>query len=196
MTISKAFFGIFLLLNSTFALAESVVPGTRFVSPDGRYSVELTENKVDRLLHFVIKDFQTGHVSDKIVMPTALLYLHWSANSQAIVTVEHIAHGSYGRIIHFKRGTWRSIEIKPPSTGMSDVMVVNLEIRSNYVHFKFAVRDLNDNNVPIRHRVCDIDVSLTSGRFSNVKCVYVSPSLGAITARQEPSYQPAMKLDK
>jgi hypothetical protein len=192
MTISKAFFGIFLLFNSTFALAESVVPGTRFVSPDGRYSVELTQNKADKLLHFVIKDLHTDHVSDKIVMPTVLLYLHWSANSQAIVTVEHIAHGSYGRIIHFKQGTWRSIEIRPPSTAMSDVKVVNLDIRSNHAHFKFVVRDLNRQNAPTGHRVCDIDVSLISGRFSGVSCIHVSPSRGAATARQQPSYQPAM----
>ena len=192
MTITKALFGIALLVNSTLALAESVVPGTRFISPNGHYSVELTESKADKLLHFVIKDLETGHISNKIVMPTVLLYLHWSANSQGIITVEHIAHGSYGRLIRLEQGTWRSSEIKPPNTAMSDIKVVNLEVQSNYAHFNFVVRDLNNKNMPIGHRICNIDLSLTSGRFSDVKCSRVSPSVGAATALQQPSYRPVM----
>jgi hypothetical protein len=192
MTVRKALFSLVLVLNCSFAFAESVAPGTRFTSPDRRYSVELAENKADKLLHFVIKDLHTGRVIDNIVMPTVLLYLHWSANSQAIVTVEHIAHGSYGRIIQFQHGTWTSTEVRPPGTAMSDVKVVKLEIRRSEAHFKFAVRDLNDRNVFIGHRVCDLDVSLLSSRSSNVQCIPVSPSVEAATARRQPSYQPAM----
>lgn len=190
MNIGKALGRIALLLNCGLALAESVTPGSESVSPNGRYSVELTENKADKLLHFAIKDLQTGHVSDKIVMPTVLLYLHWSDDSQAIVTVEHIAHGSYGRVIHFEKGAWRSAEIRPPSTAMSDIKVVKLEIRRNFAHFEFAVRDLNSQNLPMGHRVCDLDANLTSGRFARAKCISVSPSVGAAAARQQPSYRP------
>lgn len=190
---TKVLFCVVVFLNSTLALGEGVVPGTQFVSPDGRYSVGLRKDKADRLMHFVIKDIEAGSVNDKIVMPTALLYLHWSANSRAIVTVEHVAHGSYGRFIVFKQGTWRSIEIKPSSTDMSDVKVVDLEVRSDRAHFKFAVRDLNEYKVPTGHRVCDVDVDLISGRVSNEKCIRVSPSVGAATARRKPSYRPAME---
>lgn len=191
MKINNFLCAIFLWLTLD-VLTASVLPGTLFTSPNGRYSVELTENKSDKLLHFVIKDVQTGDVSNRIVMPTALLYLHWSASSTAFVTVEHLAHGSYGRIISFKGGTWRTVEIRPPDTARSDVKITNLEILNNDVHVRFAVRDLNEDNVPIRHRVCDIDVSLSSGQFSNVKCIPVSATLGAAIARERPSYQPPM----
>jgi hypothetical protein len=189
---TKALLGLALLINFTFALGKSVAPGTRFVSPNGRYSVELTESKADKLLHFTIKDLETGRVSNKIVMPTVLLYLHWSANSQAIITVEHIAHGSYGRIIRLNQGMWRSSEVRPPKTAMSDTKIVNLEVGSNDAHFKFVVRDLNDKSMPIGHRICDINVSLASGRFSHVKCSRVSSSVAAATALQEASYRPVM----
>ncbi len=193
MSMRKALFGIVLLLNYAFALGEGVAPETRFVSPDRRYSVELAENKADKLLHFVIKDLQTGHTTDEIVMPTVLLYVHWSADSQAIITVEHIPHGSYGRIIHLKQGTWRSVDIRPPNTAKSDVKVIQLKISSGYAHFKFAARDLNNKNMPTGHRVCDINANLTSEQFSSVNCIPVSPTLGAATYRQQPSYQPAME---
>src|SRR5258708_40340797 len=91
---------------------EGILPSARFVSPDGRHSVELAQ--IDGQWRYAIKDAQTGAIDDSIVMPTVLLYLHWTADSQSIVAVEHIAKGSTGRIIYLKDGKWTDVEIRPP----------------------------------------------------------------------------------
>src|SRR5215475_9813304 len=105
---------IYLLLGlvgpALLGFSEEAIPrGASFVSPDGRYSVKLVE--IDGQWRYAIKDAQTGAVDDSIVMPTVLLYLHWTADSQSIVAVEHIAKGSTGRIIYLKDGKWRDVEI-------------------------------------------------------------------------------------
>src|SRR4051794_30143122 len=90
----------------------SIQQGAHFVSPDGRYSLELQET--DQLSYYAIRDIKTGNVDRSLVMPSLLLYLRWAQNSRAIVAVEHIPHGSCGRLIFLTDSKWADVEVRPP----------------------------------------------------------------------------------
>ena len=181
-----------LLEHGLAAYPERSVPARlRIVSPDRRYSVELVE--IDRQWRYVIKEIQTGQLDSSIVMPTVLLYLEWSANSKSIVAVEHIPKGSCGRVIYLKNGKWRDIEVRPPGEERIDSAIVRLEIKPDHVHYKFAVRRINDNGMPIDYKFCDLDVELQTGRISNVNWTPTSERGLAASLRRKPSYVPPMK---
>jgi hypothetical protein len=186
---------IYLLLGlvgpALLGFSEEGIPrGASFVSPDGRYSVELVE--IDGQWRYAIKDAQTGAVDDSIVMPTVLLYLHWTADSQSIVAVEHIAKGSTGRIIYLKDGKWRDVEIRPPNDGWMEYTIINLEIKTDRAHFRFVVRHVKDNGIPIDHMFCDLDVGLATGKISNITWTSISEAQEAASLAREPTYTPSM----
>lgn len=181
-----------LLVGYSFGIAaQSVRPGMHFPSPDGRYSVALQE--IDRQLHFVLKRVETGTDDNSIVMPTVLLYLHWAEDSRSLVTVEHIAHGSYGRVIYFKKGQWCNVDVQPPGEELRDSAVVSLEMRADRVHYKFAVRHIGSNGKLIEYRFCDLDVDLRMGQISNVVTTRIDQAEFIATLRRKPSYIPPMQ---
>lgn len=169
---------------------EGIPPGASFVSPNGKYSVELVE--IDGQWRYAIKNAQTGVVDDSMVMPTVLLYLHWTADSQSIVAVEHIAKGSTGRIIYLKDGKWADVEIRPPNNGWMEYRVINLEIKTARAHFRFVVRHVKDNGIPIDHMFCDLDVDLATGEISNITWTSISEAEEAASLAREPTYIPPM----
>jgi hypothetical protein len=180
-----------LSLGYSFAADESIPSGLPFLSPNGRYSVELQE--IDRLPHFLIKDIETGRVDNSIVMPTVLLYLHWAANSQSIVTVEHIAKGSYGRVIHLKDSKWMDGEIDAPGEEMMDATVIGLEVKADHVHYKFAVDYVKSNGMPFKYKFCNLDVRLDTGKIFNLKWSSINQAEWAASLARKPSYVPPMK---
>jgi hypothetical protein len=181
------------LLASSFGAypQESVPAGLRMISPNGRYSVELTE--IDKQWRYAIKDMQTGRLDSSIVMPTVLLYLHWAASSQCLVAVEHVAKGSCGRVIYLTNGKWTDVGVRPPGNGWMDSAVVNLDIKFNYVHYRFVVRHIKDNGMPIDHKFCDLDVDLRTGRIFNVNWTLISEAEEEANLARKPSYVPPMK---
>src|SRR6267143_2428408 len=114
--------------TTTYAVYQqrSIPNGTAFISPDGRYSVKV--EVIDRLPHYIIEDTKARKVDQSIIMPSLLLYLHWAADSRSFVAVEHIAHGSCGRIIYQAADKWIDVEVRPPSEELTDAVVVGLEI--------------------------------------------------------------------
>jgi len=182
------------LANSSFS-DEPIPIGSSFVSPNDRYCVQLEE--IDRLQHFVIKDLETGQTNDSIVMPTLVLYLHWAANSKAFVTVEHITKGSYGRVVYLTGDKWNDVEVSPPLEGKKDAMVINLQLGTDNVHYKFAVTSLAPDWTPIDYSFCDLDVSLVTGKVSNVKWTHMSEAeWAAIPGPDDPVCAPAMQRER
>jgi len=173
---------------------ESIPTGLPFPSPNGRYSVELQE--IDRLPHFIIKDIASDRVDNSIVMPTVLLYLHWAADSQSIVTVEHIAKGSYGRVIYLKGSKWVNAEIDAPGEAMMNATVIRLELNPDHVHYKFAVDYVKSNGMSFKYKFCDLDVRLESGEVSNVKWTSISHAEWVASLEHKPSYFPPMEWNK
>ena len=169
---------------------QSVPPGADFVSPDRQYSVKLVN--VDRQARYAIGEIKTGRVDDSIVMPTLLLYLRWSANSRSIVTVEHIAHGSCGRVIYSKDGAWSGAEIKPPGEKMMYYTVANLTMDINYAHYRFAVRHIKNNGIPIDYGFSDVDVELQTGRISKARWAPISQHEEVSSLARKPTYSPPM----
>jgi hypothetical protein len=174
------------------AYPETSVPaGLHVISPDGRYSVELVETEAQ--WRYAIKNIETGQLDNSIVMPTVLLYLHWEANSQSIVAVEHIPKGSCGRVIYSQNGKWRDIEVRPPGEKWVDSTVVSLQIKSDHVHYRFAVRHIGSNGLPINYNLCDLDVDLETGRTFNVKWTPINQSEFVGILAVKPSYDPPME---
>jgi hypothetical protein len=130
-------------------------------------------------------------------MPTLVLYLHWVANSKAFVTVEHIAKGSYGRVVYLTGDKWKDVEVSPPLEGKKDSMVINLQLGTDNVHYKFAVTRLAPDWTPSDYSFCDLDVSLVTGKVSNVKWTHISEAeLAAIPGPDKPVCVPAMQHDR
>jgi hypothetical protein len=145
---------------------KAVLPGVSFLSPNGRYCVQL--DVIDRSLRFVIKDTETGRMDDSI-LSSGPLYLHWAGNSRSFVTVEHTAKGSYGRVVHLVGDKWGSVEVMPPFEGKMDANVINLQLGTDSVHYKFAVTRLAEDWTPTDYSFCDLDISLATGKVTNVK---------------------------
>ena len=167
---------------------KSIPRGASFVSPNGRYCVQLYLNE-----SFVIKDTVTGRV-DTSITSTGVLYFRWAANSGSFVTVEHIANGSYGRVVYLDQDKWNSVEVYPPHHGKMNAAVINLELSSDRVHYKFAVEILGPHWEAVSYRICDLDVILQTGRTSDIRWTPLSKMAwaAALTSR-EPSYMPPME---
>lgn len=196
MTINRILLSIWVFVNllehGLAAYPEESVPARlHIVSPDGRYSVELAE--VDRQWRYVIKDVQTGRLDSSIAMPTVLLYLRWSAKSESIVAVEHIPKGSCGRVIYLKNGKWMDVEVRPPGEQWMDSAVVNVEIKVDHVHYRFAVRHPKSNGMPIDYKFCDLDVALQTAQISNAKWTSISQAEWVASLARRPSYVPPME---
>ncbi len=140
--------------------------GKRFDSPNGRYSVRLVES--DREIHFAIHDRKSKVTDSSIRMPTVLLYLRWGAHSKAIVTVEHIARGSYGRVIYLQNEKWMNVEVNPPPVGFTDSAVIALKIRRDIAHLRFVATHENERGYPLDYALCSMDVSLKTGAMSTI----------------------------
>lgn len=170
---------------------ERVPLGVEFTSPDSRYSVHLEE--LGGLTYFVIKDRQTQRLNHSIIMPTAVLYLHWASDSNSFVTVEHISKGSYGRVIYRDKLKWKNVEVKPPYEGTMDSSVIGLQLGSEMVHYKFAVTKLTADWKPFNYWFCDVNVQLKTGKVINVKWTPISESeLSASLWPHLPIYIPPM----
>lgn len=165
--------------------------GASLISPNGRYSVHLEE--LGGVTYFVIKDTVTERLDHSIVMPTALLYLHWATDSKSFVTVEHIAKGSYGRVVYLDGDKWKNVEVRPPYDGMMDATVINLRLGMNSVYYKFAVRTLTPHWEPIDYRFCDVDVSLKTAKMFHVRWTPVAQEEWATSLwPRKPVYLPPM----
>jgi hypothetical protein len=177
-------------IGATFA-DEPVLPGVGFISPDGRYCVQL--ELVDGLLRFMIKDTKTEHVENSIES-TGPLYLRWAADSKSFVIIEHISKGSYGRVVYLAADRWLSVQVEPPFKGKMDYHVVNLQLGPDRVYFKFAVTKLSEAWTPIDHSFCDLEMILASGKVSSIKWTSASEAeLVNAPGPDEPVCVPAMK---
>ena len=169
-----------------------MLPGVGFVSPNGRYCVQL--EVTDGFLRFVIKDTKTERVDDSI-QSTGPLYLHWASNSKSFVTVEHISKGSYGRVVYLADDRWLSAQIEPPFEGKKDFNVINLQLEPDRVHYKFAVTKLSDDWTPVDHSFCALAVSLTTGKVIDVNWTAASETeLVNMPGPDEPVCVPPMTL--
>jgi hypothetical protein len=194
MNINRSLFAILVIVLCSCAGwplgAKSVSFESRFVSPDGRYSVDLVI--IDKQPHFRITDTKTGDVDDSIVMPTLILYLHWASNSQSFVTVEHTAEGSYGRLVYLKGDKWRSLEVGPPADSMMSFSVINLQIKQDRVHFTFCVDYEKGNGIPVYYTFYDVDVELGTGKVLNTTWSPISHAEWLASLKRQAAYIPAM----
>jgi len=193
MNINRSLFcilGIVLYSCGHPALAAKSLPfDSRFVSPNGRYSVDLVI--IDKEHHFRITDVKTGRFDDSIVMPTLILYLHWASNSQSFVTVEHIEEGSYGRLVYLKGDKWTSLEVGPPGDSMMSFSVVNLKIKQDRAHFRFSVDYEKGNGIPFYYTFYDVDVELAAGKVLNTTWSPISQAEWLASLKRQPSFVPA-----
>jgi len=155
----------------------AIPSGKEIASPDGKYKVYLRSNApaTSWAGKYVIENNQTKIVDDSIEMPTVLLFLRWTANSKSFVSIEHIANGSYGRVVYLRNHRWKSQEIAPPGNQMMKYSVTKLELGDNSAHLTFSVTYIKPNGYPINDKTCDIKVDIENGCLITTKW---SPSSG------------------
>ena len=171
-------------------VSASIPFNSRFVSSDGSYVVDFVV--IDKEEHFRITDLKTGRVDDSIVMPSLVLYLRWTSNSRAFVTVEHIAGGSYGRVVCLKDNKWTSLEVMPPGDSMMNFTVVTLEIKGDFVHFRLSVDYEKGNGIPFSYMFYDSDVQLQTCKPCNLQWTPISRSKWLTSLKLNPIYSPSM----
>jgi hypothetical protein len=110
--------------------------------------------------------------------------------------VEHIANGSYGRVIYLKDSKWMDAEVEPPGDEMMDSTVVGLEIKVDHVHYKFTASNIKSNETPIYYKFCDLDVRLKTGGIFNLKWTSISQAEWVASLAHKPSYVPPMKRSR
>jgi len=177
--------------NEEVLSAKSVPFNARFVSPDGSHAVDFV--MIDKEWHFRITDLKNGQVDDSIVMPSLILYLRWAVNSRAFVTVEHIAGGSYGRVVCLKDNKWTSLEVMPPGESMMSFKVVSLEIKGDFVHFRLSVDYEKGNGIPLSYMFYDSDATLATCEPCNVQWIPISRMEWLASLKRPPLYIPPMK---
>lgn len=178
----------------TFAnAADSPVSTDRvFVSPDGVFSMRLVQ--IERQWRYAITDLRNGAVDTDIVMPTVLLYAHWTASSRAIVAVEHVAGGSIGRVLYRKGDRWTNVEVAPPRLcEWQRPTITNLNVEGDYLHFGFAVSCATDVKSANWYALYEINVSATSGRVTDRRRTVASEQVVVSALEREPSYVPPMQ---
>ncbi len=179
-------------LTSANAANEIVSPDRMFVSPDGVFSMRLVE--INRQWRYAITDLRNGAVDSHIVMPTVLLYAHWTADSRAIVTVEHVAGGSIGRVLCQKNGRWTDVEIAPPRyCEWQHPTVTDLQIKGDDLHFRFALSCSTDAEHANEYSLYEANVSAIDGRITHARRFVVSEQAVVSALEREPSYVPAMQ---
>jgi hypothetical protein len=177
--------------NQEVLSAKSIPFNSRFVSPDARYAVDFVV--IDKEQHFRITDLKTAGIDDSIVMPSMVLYLHWASNSQSFVTVEHIAGGSYGRLVFLKDGKWTSLEIGPPDDSMMNFSVADLQLKQEFVHFRFVVDYEKGGGIPVKYAFYAVDVNLINGETLKTMWTTITRPAWIASLRREPSYAPTMR---
>jgi hypothetical protein len=176
--------------NEEVLSAKSIPFDARFVSPDDSHAVDFV--MIDREWHFRITDVRTGQADDSIVMPSLVLYLRWAHNSRSFVTVEHIAGGSYGRVVRLQDNKWTSLEVTPPGDSMMSFRVIDLQIKGDRVHFRFSVDYEKGNGIPFYYTFYDVNVELGTGKVFNTKWSPISQAEWLASLKREPSYTPRM----
>jgi hypothetical protein len=183
-------FAIALVCPHEVVRGKSIPFSSRFVSPDGSRSIDFV--MIDKEWHFRITDLRNRQVDDSIVMPSLILYLGWASNSHAFVTVEHIAGGSYGRVVCLNENKWISSEVIPPGNSMMNFRVITLTMQQDRVHFRFAVDYEEGNGTPVYYTFCEIDVELGTARILNTTSSSISRAEWLASLKRQPSYSPAM----
>jgi hypothetical protein len=171
-----------------WVVAADIMPTerVRFVSPDRRYAVNLVT--IDKERHFRITDIRTGQIDDSIAMPTLVNYLRWVPDSRSFITVEHIAGGSYGRVVYLKDDRWFSLEVTPPGDAMMDFTVTSIRMKENLVHFRLVMDYEKGNGIPFWYAFYDVDVGLSKGDTRNETWTPISRAEWLKSLKRAPSY--------
>lgn len=118
----------------TFAGAAELSGDETFVSPDGRFAATGFIRILDRVFG---KEY-------KIPVLPPISSLEWTKDSKTIVTVSHIAGGSYAVLLHFDGEEWQKIEFEPPAKLITspyvDYVVLQAKAREHSVFVKYRIR--------------------------------------------------------
>jgi hypothetical protein len=108
---------------------------------------------------------------------------------------KHTAKAFYGGAVYFDGDEWNSTEVVSPLDDKIYAIVINLELRSDSVHYKFAVTKLAADWKPCSYLLCNLDVSLGSGKICNVKHTPISQNEWPATP-DAPMCQPPMPQER
>lgn len=150
----------------TASAADEVRLDHRFVSPDGRFTAQLTNDEKGNIR---ITDNKTGQVyKEWAVRP--LYSLKWTRDSKTIVTIEHLAGGSETALIHFSENRWSRFPVSPPvkTPPYHHYRVIRQEIEGNKVKLTYKVTDEQGNGMVTKFYTCSFEVNPSSRVIGNV----------------------------
>jgi hypothetical protein len=77
-----------------------------------------------------------------------------------------------------------------------DAKIIDLKLGTDSVHYKFAVTKLAPDWTPIGYWFCELDVSLGTGKVSNVKWTPISQEDEREALEHDPVYLPPMERER
>ena len=149
--------------------ADEVPYDKPFRSPDGRFTAVLSSPGPTQSDRLVVADASTKQSAEGGVL-SPLFSVRWSGDSQTIVTIEHIAHGSQTALLHYAGGQWQRYEVEPPGNDSRGYSVVRQRIRSHTVDVTYRVMELHERSSQKEpeYFVCTLRVDCATGAILKV----------------------------
>lgn len=131
-----------------------------FDSPDGKFNVTYLGGS----LRF--RNNHAGGVYPQVAVSTPLYSLKWMNDSTTVVTVEHLAGGTYAALIHFDGNSWRRHGFEPAGGPYNHIEVIGQKINHDIIRITYAA-DLRKEGVRFLHYMCSLDINPATNVVSN-----------------------------
>ena len=160
-------FAAFTFVGRPTTKGQEIHVGTKFVSPDRRYTAEYLFDDDNRIK---ITDNQTGHADAPIDWWSVPHSIRWTGDSKTIVVVSHIAGGSQASLIHFKKGKWVELEAAPPTKHSPvEYRVIEEKVGISSVTLTYEVTNQAPNGARESFYRCSFKIDPETGAIFNVK---------------------------
>ena len=135
-----------------------------FRSPDGRFVAVLPHPSPTQLGQLLITD-TSSHQSTEHGGQRPLYSIRWSGDSQTLVTIEHVAHGSIMALRHFEGGQWQRHDVEPSGDALWEYSVVRQRIHSDTVDVTYRVTEMHvvASEKKPSYFVCTLHVDCATG---------------------------------
>ena len=158
---------LFALHSSSLAQGKVIPPGKSFRSPDKSKSVKLLD--YDGVYHYVIKDEMTGKVCTFKDLYNPVFAMVWSADSQSIFVVEHVAKGSLVQILHLANERWTLYSIGDPEPRFHESTILDWRITPAQITLTSRITPRKANGRIYECYVGTYDVDPSTGKTSNFR---------------------------
>jgi hypothetical protein len=144
-------------------------------SPDGNYGASVEDDSSEQqesVLIFAIPSKAPLHTAGTL----SAVDMKWSKNSKNLLIFDHLAGGSYLKIITRIDDKWTTIDCEPPLDEIKGFVrygVVSVTDLDDHFRVKYLVSSRDDGND--YHYLVEYDLSMPSNKISNYKKTRIPP---------------------